>query len=151
MLGHVANYCPFRSRSTLAKNSNSILSVWNTICEHFDFQFTGAHFSDFANLHLQAEERLEDLFKGLMAFVEDTLLRANRLSHRGEVATEDENFIVLTWLRRIYPDLPRQKQNKKTKIWNWATITNSGFNKSRNISGSHFCTRGNSRHSDECT
>lgn len=118
MLGHVANYCPFRSRSTLAKNSNSILSVWNTIREHFDFQVTGAHFSDFANLHLQAEERLEDLFKGLMAFVEDTLLRANRLSHRGEVATEDENFIVLTWLRRIYPDLPRQKQNKKTKIWN---------------------------------
>lgn len=118
MLGHVANYCPFRSRSTLAKNSNSILSVWNTIREHFDFQVTGAHFLDFANLHLQAEERLEDLFKGLMAFVEDTLLRANRLSHRGEVATEDENFIVLTWLRRIYPGLPRQKQNKKTKIWN---------------------------------
>ena len=46
MLGHVANYCPFRSRSTLAKNSNSILSVWNTIREHFDFQVTGAHFSD---------------------------------------------------------------------------------------------------------
>ena len=117
MLGHVANYCPFRSRTTLAKNSTSILSVWNTIREHFGFQVTGAHFSDFANLHLEAEKRLEDLFQRLMAFVEDTLLRANRLSHHGEVATEDENFIVLTWLLRIYPDLPRLvKQTYGTEL-----------------------------------
>lgn len=117
MLGQVANYCPVRFRTTLAKNLSSILSVWNTIREHFGFQVTGAHFSDFANLHLEAEERLEDLFQRLMAFVEDILLRANRLSHHGEVATEDENFIVLTWLRLIYPDLPRLvKQRYGTEL-----------------------------------
>lgn len=45
-----------------------------------------------------------------MAFLEDTLLHANSLSHHGDVTTEDEeliptleNFIVLTWLRLITP------------------------------------------------
>lgn len=52
-----------------------------------------------------------------MAFVEDTLLRANRLSRHGEVATEDENFIVLTWLWLIYPDLTRLvKQRYGTEL-----------------------------------
>lgn len=49
-----------------------------------------------------------------MAFVEDSLLYANGMFHRGEVALEDEeltptleNFVVLTWLRLIHPDLPK--------------------------------------------
>ena len=49
-----------------------------------------------------------------MAFVEDTLLHANSLPHHGDVTTEDkeltptlENFIVLTWLRFIHPELPK--------------------------------------------
>ena len=69
---------------------------------------------DFANLHLEADERPEDLFQRLMAFVEDTLLRANSVSHHGEATNEDEkltltleNFIVLTWLKLIHPDLPK--------------------------------------------
>jgi len=124
MLGQIANYCPVISRTTLVKNSTSIQSVWNTIREHFGFQVTGAHFLDFANLHLETEECPEDVFQRLMAFVEDTLLRANGLSHHGEVATEDEeltptleNFIVLTWLRLIHPDLPRLvKQRYGTEL-----------------------------------
>ena len=81
---------------------------------HFGFQITGAHFLDFANLHVEADEHPEDLFQRLMAFVDDTLLRANSLFHRSEVTTEDEeltptleNFIVLTWLKLIYPKLPK--------------------------------------------
>ena len=66
------------------KNSTSIQSVWNMIRAHFGFQITGAHFLNFANLHLEADERPENLFQRLMAFVEDTLLRANSLSHHGE-------------------------------------------------------------------
>ena len=96
------------------KNSTSIQSVWNMICAHFGFQITGAHFLDFANLHLEADERPEDLYQRLMAFVEDTLLLANSLSHHGEATTEDEeltptleNFIVLTWLKLIHPELPK--------------------------------------------
>ena len=45
-----------------------------------------------------------------MAFVEDTLLHVNSLSHHGDVTTEDEelaptleNFFVLTWLTLIHP------------------------------------------------
>ena len=81
---------------------------------HFDFQITGARLLHFAKMHLEAGERLENLFQSRMAFVEDTLLRANSLSHHGEVTTEDEeltptleNFIVLFWLRLIHPELPK--------------------------------------------
>ena len=98
------------SRTSLVKNSTSIQLVWNTIRAHFGFQVTGAHFLDFACSHLEADERPEDLFQRLMAFVEDTLLRANRLSHLGEVTTEDEeltptleNVIIFTWLKLIHP------------------------------------------------
>ena len=90
------------------KNSTSIQSVWNTICAHFGFQITGAHFLDFANLHLEADERPEDLYQRLMAFVEDILLHTNSLSHHGEASTKDEeltptleNFIVLTVVSRV--------------------------------------------------
>lgn len=81
------------------------------IHEPFGFQITGAHFRDFANLHFEANEHPKDLFQRLMAFVEDTLLLANSLSHNGEVSTHDEklsptleNFIVMTWLKLIHPD-----------------------------------------------
>ena len=116
------------SQNTLVKNSTSVQSVWNMVRAHFGFQITGAHFLDFGNLHLEADERPEDLYQRLMAFVEDTLLRANSLSHHGEATTEDEelaptleNFIVLTWLKLIHPEVPML-----------------GLDKTRNISGPHL-------------
>ena len=59
-----------------------------------------------------------------MAFVGDTLLHANSLSHHGEVRTEDEeltptleNFIVLTWLKLVHYGLPRLvKQRHRTEL-----------------------------------
>ena len=124
MLRQIANYCPLISRNTLVKNSTSIQSVRNVIRAHFGFQITGAHFLDFANLHLEADECPEDLLQRLMAFVEDTLLRANSLSHHGEATNEDEeltptleNFIVLTWLKSIHSDLPKLvKQRYGTEL-----------------------------------
>ncbi|KAJ8344559.1 hypothetical protein SKAU_G00318880 [Synaphobranchus kaupii] len=59
-----------------------------------------------------------------MAFVEDSLLRPNGLSHHGEAVTEDEelsptleNVVVLTWLKLIHPSLPRLvKQRYGTEL-----------------------------------
>ena len=59
-----------------------------------------------------------------MAFVEGTLLHANSLSHHDDVTTEDEeltptleNFIVLTMLRLINPELPKPvKQRYGTEL-----------------------------------
>ena len=124
MLGQIANYCPIISRNTLVKNSTSIQFIWNTIRQHFGFQVTGAHFIDFAAIHLEPDERPEDLFQRLTAFVEDVLLRGNSLSHHGDVATEDEeltptleNFVVLTWLKLIHPELPNLvKQRYGTEL-----------------------------------
>lgn len=124
MLGQIANYCPIISRNTLVKNSTSLEFIWQTIRQHFGFQVTGAQFIDFSEIHLAADERPEDLYQRLTAFVEDSLLRANGLTHNGQAVHEDEeltptleNFLVLTWLRLIHPSLPRLvKQRYGTEL-----------------------------------
>ena len=133
MLGQIANYCPIISRSTLVKNSTSLEYIWQTIRQHFGFQATGAQFIDFADIHLAADERPEDLYQRLMAFVEDSLLHAGGLTHHGEHVQEDEeltptleNFVVLTWLRLIHPSPPRlikQQYNVKPSDSNNAAET----------------------------
>ena len=73
---------------------------------------------------MESNERPEDLYQRLMAFVEDILLKANSLSQSGDLITEDEelslsleNFVVLTWLKLIHPDLPRLvKQRYGTEL-----------------------------------
>jgi len=124
MLGQIANYCPIISRSSLVKNSTSLEFIWQTIRQHFGFQVTGAHFIDFADVHLEPNERPEDLYQRLMAFVEDSLLKTNGLTHHGDAMTEDEelsptleNLIVLTWLKLIHPQLPKLvKQRYGTEL-----------------------------------
>ena len=61
---------------------------------------------------LEPDERPEDLYQRLMAFVEDNLLKCSGLKHHGESMSDDEdispsleNFVVLTWLRLIHPEL----------------------------------------------
>ena len=124
MLGQIANYCPILSRNTIVKNSASREFIWQTIREHFGFQVTGAHSLDFADMHLEAHERPEDLYQRLIASVEDSLLRPNGLRHHGEQMTEDEelsptleNLVVLTWLKLIHPSLPKLvKQRYGTEL-----------------------------------
>ena len=93
MLGQIANYCSIIATNTLVKNSTLVQSVWNTIRQHFRFQITRAHFINFADIRLESNERPEDLYQRLMAFVEDMLLKVNRLSHHGDLITEDEELM----------------------------------------------------------
>ena len=62
LLDQIANFCPMISRNTIVKNSTSLESIWQSIRLHFGFQTTGAHFIDFDTIHLEPDERLEDLF-----------------------------------------------------------------------------------------
>lgn len=75
------------------KNSSSIQSIWSTIRQHLDSRLPEAHFIDIADIHLEYNEGPEDLYQRLMAFVEDILLKANSLSHHGDLITEGEEFI----------------------------------------------------------
>ncbi|CAB4026150.1 Retrovirus-related Pol poly from transposon opus, partial [Paramuricea clavata] len=114
ILGQIANYCPVISRNTIVKNSTSLSTIWQSIRAHFGFQSTGGHFLDFNNIHLEADERPEDLYQRLVSFIDDNLLKADDgIRHHGENVTADEdisptmeNIIVLTWLRLIHPSLP---------------------------------------------
>ena len=97
------------------KNSTSIDQIWQSIRLHNGFQTTGAHFIDFDFIRFDPSERPEDLFQRVTAFVEDNLLRKDTgISHYGQAPEEDEelcpsleNFIGLTWLRLLHPELPR--------------------------------------------
>ena len=84
LLGQVANYCPVISRNAIVRNSTSLNTIWQTIRAHFGFQSTGAHFLDFNDIHLESDERPEDLYQRLVSFVEDNLLKANAgVRHHG--------------------------------------------------------------------
>ena len=63
MLGQIANYCPINSGNTIVKKSTSISSNWQSIRLHYGSQSTGGHFLDFNNIHLEANERPEDLYQ----------------------------------------------------------------------------------------
>ena len=72
-----------------------------------------------ADIKLEPDERPEDLYQRLVAFVEDNLLLANSLTHSDGKLSEDEdisptleNVIVLVWLRTIHPNLPKLVKQK---------------------------------------
>ena len=125
MLGQIDNYCGVISCNTIVKNSTSMSSIWQVIRLHYGFQTTGGHFLDFSDIHQNPEERPEDLFQRLSAFVEDNLLcHNNGITHHSAEVEEDEemspsleNFVVLTWLHLLHPDLPRLiKQRYGTEL-----------------------------------
>ena len=74
MLGQIANFCPVIARCTIINNSTSLTHIWQNIRLHYGFQSTGGHFLDIYNINLEADERPEDLFQRLMAFVDDNLM-----------------------------------------------------------------------------
>ena len=114
LLGQIANYAPIISRNTIVKSSTSIDSIWHVIRLHYGFQTSGSHFLDLAGIKLQSDERLEDLYQRIIAFIEDNLLKPESgISHHGqavhqyeELTSTLENFAVLTWLKLIHDDLP---------------------------------------------
>ena len=124
MLGQIANFCPVVSRNTIVKNSTSLDSIWQAIRLHSGFQSTGAQFLDLADICLLPDERPEDLYQRLVAFVDDNLLTAEcGIRHMDEPPMDEEvtpsvqNFIVLMWLRLIHPTLPRLvKQRYGTEL-----------------------------------
>ena len=69
LLGQIANFCPVISRNSIVKHSTSLNDIWQKIRQHYDFQSSGAHFLDLASIRLQPDERPEDLFQRLMAFL----------------------------------------------------------------------------------
>jgi len=72
MLGQIANFCSVISWNSIVKHSPSLNVIWQKIRQHYGFQSTGAHFLDLASINLQADEKREDLFQRLMAFLRIT-------------------------------------------------------------------------------
>lgn len=127
MLGQIANYCSVISRNTVVKNSTSLRDIWQRIRQHYGFQSTGANFLNLVDIKLQPDERPEDLYQRLVAFVEDNLLSTEcGITHHGQNVTSDEdltptleNIIVVLWLQLIHPGLPQLvKQRYGTELRN---------------------------------
>ena len=102
------------SRNSIVKSSTSLNDIWQKIRQHYGFQSTGAHFLDLASITQQPDERPEDLFQRLTAFIDDQLMTVDSgISHHGEAISADEdltltleNTIVVLWLELIHPGLP---------------------------------------------
>jgi hypothetical protein len=70
---------------------------------------------DFDEIKLLPDERPEDLYQRLLAFIDDNLLKKEGgITHHSDAIDDDEemtstieNLIVLTWLRLINPELPQ--------------------------------------------
>ena len=52
-----------------------------TIRLHYGFQTTGGHFIDFSDIKLESDEKPEDLYQRLVAFLEDNLLKQGGGKH----------------------------------------------------------------------
>ena len=89
MLGQIANYCPVIARSTIIKSSTSLNSIWQVNRLHYGFQSTGAHFLDLSDIKLESNERPEDLFHRLNAFIQDNILeKDSKITHHGETVNK---------------------------------------------------------------
>ena len=104
--------------------------IWNAIRLHFGFQLSGAQFLDLANIHIDSEERPEDLYQRLVAFFYDNLLDPdNGITHHGaavpvaeEITPSLENTIVVIWLKLINPSLPALVKQKYASQLRYQTI-----------------------------
>jgi hypothetical protein len=69
MLGQIANFCPIIARNEIVNKSTSLNTIWQQIRLHFGFQSSGAHFLDLADIVLQPDEKPEDLYQRIVAFI----------------------------------------------------------------------------------
>ena len=53
----------------MVKNSTSMINIWQAICLHYDFQSTGAHFTDFNNIKLEPSECPKDWYQRLQSLL----------------------------------------------------------------------------------
>ena len=102
------------SRNSTVKHSTSLTDIWQKIHQYYGFQSTGAHLLDLASIHLQADERPEDLCQCLIGFFEENFLSVHGglTNHGDQVAADDnlsstlENTVLVLWLQLVHPGLP---------------------------------------------
>ncbi len=124
MLGQIANFAPI-NRSSIIRNSTCLNDVWREIRQHLGFQANGGRVLDLADMCLEPNERHEDLYQRLLAFMDDNLMRTDGgVKHHNTNITEDEeatpsleNYVVVLWLKMIHKDLPKLvKQRYGTEL-----------------------------------
>ena len=120
MLSAIASFCPVISRKAIVDDSRSVKEVWHTIRLHYNIQTSGANFLDFVNINLEPDEKPEDLYQRMSAFISDNLLKKSSddpIIHdeddEDDVRNDDEvlspsleNLVVLLWLQKLHPRLP---------------------------------------------
>lgn len=68
------------------------------------------YFLNFNDIHLCSNDRSEDLYQRLLAFIDDNLIKRQKgmnLDEDEQMSPTVENLIVLTWLRLMNPSLPQ--------------------------------------------
>ena len=109
-LGHGQKHenCSVVSHNSVVKNSTWLNNIWQMIRQHFGFQFSGVHISDWSNITLQSDDRQRDLYQRLIYINDFFAASRNIYQHEGPVTvvedlgrTLQDNIVVL-WLKLIH-------------------------------------------------
>ena len=114
MLGQIANYCSVISRDVIVKKLTSLKQIWLSIRFHLDFSRP----VPISSTLMRSRYVKMSVPKIFTFIIDDNLLkREGGISHQGINIDENENMIVLTWLRLKSLSLPQLvKQRYGTEL-----------------------------------
>lgn len=109
--------CPYTLTNNLDQLSTSFAWLFNYLEQYYQIQKTGAHFLSISDIRFNPGDSYENFYMELHGAVEDSLRKGGELLlfRNNEPLAEDEemsptleNMIVLMWLERIDPRLPKK-------------------------------------------
>ena len=109
--------CPYTLTNNLDQLSTSFTWLITYLEQHYQVQKSGAHFLSISDIRYNPADSYENFYMELHGAVEDSLRKSGELLifRNNEPLTEDEemsptleNMVVLMWLERIDPRLPKK-------------------------------------------
>ena len=109
--------CPYTLTNILDQLSTSFTWIITYLEQHYQVQKKGAHFLSISDIRFNSSDTYENFYMELHGAVEDSLRKEGELLlfRNSEPLAEDEemsptleNMVVLLWLERIDPRLPKK-------------------------------------------
>ena len=109
--------CPYTLTNNLDQLSTSFTWLITYLEQHYQVQKSGAHFLSISDIRFNPADSYENFYMELHGAVEDSLRKSGELLlfRNNEPLDEDEemsptleNMVVLMWLERIDPHLPKK-------------------------------------------
>ena len=109
--------CPYTLTNNLDQLSTSFQWVINYLEQYYNIQKSGAHFLSISDIRFNSADSYENFYMELHGAVEDSLRKqGERLLYKNDEPLDAdekmsptlENMVVMMWLERINPRLPKK-------------------------------------------